>query len=344
MAQCSYNVNTMAHESVIVKEGVDQKTWNEFLVSQGESEFLQSFEWGDFYASQGISVVRLRMESAGGLVSQVEGFKYAVPLLGHFLYIPRCVIQDDHTDAFIQYLHKKEYIFARMEPVHPMIIEDHMTKETRNRQPQDTAILNLNIGKDAFLQNMHAKTRYNIGLAERKGVRIVEKKDPELFWRLNVETAKRDAFKSHTKQYYSGMIGMDIAHQFNAMVGDTCIASNICVGFGDTFTYVHGASSNEHRNLMAPYLLQWHQMSYAMQHNFFRYDFWGIASEGHGVSQTMFHNLTWDATHVLTGVTRFKAGFGSYRRVYPRAFEVLIRPRSYKILTLAKRLKTMLSV
>ena len=186
---------------------------------------------------------------------------------------------------------------------------------------------------------MHSKTRYNIKLSERKGVKIKQEKNIDIFWELNKETTNRDGFKSHDKKYYEKMLGSNIIHQFTAYMDDAPIASNICVGFRDTFTYLHGTSGNCHRSLMAPYLLQSKQIEYAKENNFTKYDFWGIAPKNEGKLQTIFHDLSWDLDNKWTGITRFKAGFGGERKNYPNGLEIVLNPTKYKLYKLAKKIR-----
>lgn len=147
---------------------------------------------------------------------------------------------------------------------------------------------------------------------------------------------------------------MENCHQLTAYVGDEAIASNILIHFGDMVTYLHGASSDKHRNLMAPYLLQWQGFLLAKKLGAINYDFGGVSpelvqfspepsrraelKEGESKTITCYHNYCWEATHKWTGITRFKAGFGGAGKKYPQAIEVAFKPFLYKIFQLLKKM------
>jgi len=183
---------------------------------------------------------------------------------------------------------------------------------------------------------MHSKTRYNIRLAEKKGVEIREGKNIEWFWKLNEQTTKRDGFKSHGKVYYEKMLEMPISHQLTAFFDGRPIASHIYIAWNGRCTYLHGASSNEYRNVMAPYLLQWESIKFAKKFGNTEYDFWGVAApKEHGKT---FHIYSWDEQDSLSNVTRYKAGFGGEVISYPDAFEVVLKPVLYRLFRFVKKL------
>jgi lipid II:glycine glycyltransferase (peptidoglycan interpeptide bridge formation enzyme) len=99
------------------------------------------------------------------------------------------------------------------------------------------------------------------------------------------------------------------------------IAGNIVAFFGDTVTYMHGASSNEFRNLMAPYALQWHCIKLAKQSGYKYYDFYGISDD------------KWP------GVTRFKRGFGGKELEYPGTWDAVFDGVKYKIYGLLRKIR-----
>ena len=115
---------------------------------------------------------------------------------------------------------------------------------------------------------MHPKTRYNIRLAERHGVSVekvdLSEENFEMFLKLLIKTSKRDKFSTHPKKYYKKMIetlggSENDAHiaLFVAKYKNKPLAAELVMFFGETATYLHGASSEEERGVMAPYAIHW---------------------------------------------------------------------------------------
>lgn len=223
-------------------------------------------------------------------------------------------------------LKKTKGIFLHLEPndtLHPTSYTLHPTK---NRQPQHTLILDLRKHEELLLSEMHEKTRYNIRLAERHGVIIKENAPPEDFLKLMEETTARDKFAAHSESYYRKMLEeIPNIKLFAAYKDSEPLSAAIVNFFGNTATYLHGASSNEKRNLMAPHLLHWEIMKSAKADGYNFYDFWGIAPES-------------EEDHPWAGITRFKKGFGGEIVAMPQAVELPLRQNFYKMYTLAKKL------
>ena len=196
-------------------------------------------------------------------------------------------------------------------------------------------------------------TNYELGIDNKK---IFEEKFEE-FWRLTEETSRRDKFKSHNRNYYWQMMEslsemqkapqphgtMEPANQSLRSEGDIrecrlqarlylaeyeneTIAANIVLYFGDMAVYLHGASSSKHRNLMAPYLLQWWQALDAKKAGYKEYDFWGIAGNN--------EKENWK------GITRFKKGFGGEEKNYIGAYDLIFSNIGYAIYGFMKLVKS----
>jgi lipid II:glycine glycyltransferase (peptidoglycan interpeptide bridge formation enzyme) len=179
---------------------------------------------------------------------------------------------------------------------------------------------------------MKPKTRYNIGLAERRGVTVdaAGLVDLPAFYTLLEETAKRDRFYIRPIEYYAEVLeafGAD-ATLLLAKYDGTLLGGIVVVTFGDEATYLYGASSNEHRNLMPTYLLQWQGMMWAMGRGCSRYDLWGIPKEAADDSGENDD----ERVDGLWGVYRFKQGFGGRRVSYAGAFDYVYAPLRYNVM------------
>lgn len=212
----------------------------------------------------------------------------------------------------------------------------HGSEQTQSVQPDKTSAVDISQEDDALFAKMHEKTRYNIRLAIKKGVHIVQaaptKKTMGEFLQLLVATAARNGFRAHETSYYQRMSedlgvksGREHLHLRLAMAyhDNKPIAGALLGYFGDTVTYLHGASDHEARNLMAPYVLHWEIMRAARTVGYTQYDLWGIDEKR------------------FPGVTRFKLGFGGHPIQYPGTFDLPVHPMWYKLYRAARSLRRM---
>ena len=208
------------------------------------------------------------------------------------------------------------------------ILKSTDTLITKSIQPADTLILNLNHATQELLNSFHPKTRYNIKLAEKHNVRV-EKLDSARFedcWNLFLKTGERDEFGLHAKSYYQKMLALPEVELWVARKeNNAIIAANLMVFYGDTVTYLHGASDHNFRQIMAPSLLQWTLIQEAKTRGYAYYDFHGIAPENSPADLAGLPNHPW------AGVTRFKKGFGGEVVNYPGTYDFIYQPGWYNI-------------
>jgi len=288
-------------------------------------EFLQSEAWASFQEKTGKKVLKLASEG-----EETYGFISKLGLGVSYIYLPRVQsLPDKMKDS--------NFTFLRVESTEELSEANGL--EIQNRQPQTTLVLDLEKNEEELLSGMHAKTRYNIRLAKKKGVEIRQEKNVDIFWQLNKQTTNRDEFRSHGKQYYKSMLEMGMCYQLTAYFENKPIASNIFIIYKNTCTYLHGASGDDHRNLMAPYLLQWQGILLAKENNCKYYDFWGVSpmvKEIEGKT-TCFNNFCWVVGHKWTGVTRFKTGFGGEIKKYPKAIDIVLQKNKYRLYKFIKK-------
>ena len=255
--------------------------------------------------------------------------KHDLPFGKSYLYSPRCA-GDYVSDGFIKEIKEiakqQNAIFFKLEfekEINKDLLKKFNFVKSNNIQPIQTIILDLTKSEEELLSQMHPKTRYNINLAQKKGIKIrMSNNDDDFdeFWKLMRKTSKRDGFHAYPRAYYEKMLEIPGVELFIAEYKNEVIVANIVIFYENQAIYLHGASSYEHRNLMATPLLQWHQILEAKKIGCTKYDFWGIDEN------------KWP------GLTRFKRGFGGKEITYSGAYDLVFKPLWYKIYKIAKKL------
>ncbi|MGB3064559.1 lipid II:glycine glycyltransferase FemX [Sphingobacterium thalpophilum] len=173
--------------------------------------------------------------------------------------------------------------------------------------PSNTIFMNLRTSEDLLLANMKPKTRYNIHLADRKGVKVrsLGLESLAIWYDLYRQTALRNNFFLHDISYFKIVLSARAndtlspaeVHLLVAEVDAQPLAAMFLVITANRGTYLYGASASEHRNYMATYALQWRAMQMAKEKGCTEYDFFGVSPQA-------------DPSHPLYGLYRFKTGFG----------------------------------
>jgi lipid II:glycine glycyltransferase (peptidoglycan interpeptide bridge formation enzyme) len=203
-------------------------------------------------------------------------------------------------------------------------IENSTKNPLKKIIPRFTLVLDLEKSEQQILEEMHPKGRYNIKLAEKKGIQIKEENDVTDFYNILEQTAKRDGFNINKKNTYQALIDTlkpkNKAKLYMAYHSGKPVAGVIILFLENTAIYFYGASANEYRELMAPYLLQWTAIQEAKKRGLKYYDFLGIADPNNPKDQ-------------LAGVTEFKRKFGGENiRSWPKSKTIIHRPLLYLLL------------
>lgn len=191
-------------------------------------------------------------------------------------------------------------------------------------QPKCVMKLDLSGGLDAALESFKPKWRYNIRLAERKGVTVRDAGEEglEAFYGILLETAKRDKFLVRGREYFKSMwreLNQDgLIKLFLAEYEGAPIAGALTYFLGKQAWYTYGASSNEHRNVMPNHLMQWRMMEAAHAAGCTVYDFRGVSC-----------NLESLSDDNLQGLNRFKAGFNAEFIQYVGEYDLPINSLLY---------------
>lgn len=317
-------------------KNISSEQWQEWSLQAEPTEFQQAPEWAKI---QGGSICRLAVVEDGlfivgvqAVLKSVMGFKYWWASRGPIF---AAGVDQAKQQAALGQLYEgllqnaAQATFWRLEPAVGGFTLANNIKLVPSiaLNPKLTLRLDLSESLEELLKKMHQKTRYNIRLAEKKGVsaRAGDKNDFDKFWRLMLETKNRDGFRLHNQEHYRRMINSGLVRLWLAEQQAEILATGLFAYHGKTVTYVHGASSDASRELMAPYLLHWRVIQDAQANGCLIYDF-------HGVDK-----LKWP------GVTRFKTGFGGAEMSYPGTFDLVVNKGYYglyKILRGIRRIMT----
>ncbi|HNX88028.1 MAG TPA: peptidoglycan bridge formation glycyltransferase FemA/FemB family protein [Paludibacteraceae bacterium] len=180
-------------------------------------------------------------------------------------------------------------------------------KTSSNILPSNTIYVDLNKDIDEILATMKPKTRYNIGLAERRGIVVKSSgiENIDIWYKLYQETAQRNHILTNDIKYFRAVLSaktndMRSPAEVKLLIAEynnQPLAAMFLIITGNRGTYLYGASSSENRNLMATYALQWEAIKISKASGCTEYDMFGVSPNP-------------DPNHPLYGLYRFKTGFG----------------------------------
>lgn len=320
----------------------------QFLTTQAFTPIQQLPAWGDLQATAGAAVERIGVWENEKLVGYAQIFGKSWPLGFRQLHVPRGPLAQNQNQKVLRLLlraieklaHEQKSVVVQFDwpigaaaKIAHTVFGQKLRASGETNFPQTTLVLDLKKSEAEILAQMKPKGRYNIRLAERRGVRVRETTTPsaaKIFSTLLNKTTARDGFSGHSPQFYANFLELlgqtGNASCFIAEHDSTPIAASLCTFFGDTATYYYGASDHHFRNLMAPYAIQWAAIVAAKKRELINYDFLGIAPRS-------------AENHPLTGVTDFKQKFGGTIVEYLASSELVLRPFVNSALQLAKRLR-----
>lgn len=325
---------------------VDARIWMAFLESHPEAHVLQTAPWGDLKASFGWRARRLLLIGQGERRAGLQVLIRPLPPGFSILYVPKGPVGDWQRPEIFRMLlaaldrlaRETRALWLRIEPD---VLEGELQldltalgfRPASPIQPRRTILVSLEGGEEALLQAMHPKTRYNIRLAERKGVQVREARpeDLPLFYQLLQQTAARDRFAIHTFDYYRAAYERFVprlACLWLAFYEEEAIAALMAFAWGERAWYFYGASGDRHREKMPAYALQWAAMRWARARGCRWYDLWGIPDEDPEVLEAQFTTRR----DGLWGVYRFKRGFGGRVVRWAGAFDRVYSPLLYRFL------------
>ena len=331
-----------------VTDEKSEKEYTDFLESHERCNFRQSIEWGKVKTSWKKEII-LAEDNSGKIIGSLMVWIRKIPIFGNIMYSARGPVCDVHNMEVLKQLTEgakelaKKYnaIVLRIEP--DIVSSDETFKsimidlgyqikdDAKNfrEEIQPRYVFRLDTkGKteEELFSNLHSKTRYNVRLATKKGVTIKEgnREDLKDFHKIMVTTGIRDGFITRSLEYFERMYDQMAPKHMKllmAMAEGKPISGVIVITYGNKTWYLYGASSNEHRNLMPNYLLQWEMIKIALKNKSDIYDLRGVP----GIADNS------------NGLYRFKKGFGAEYTEFVGEVYMEFKPLKFRLYKFAEK-------
>ncbi|GIW63040.1 MAG: peptidoglycan bridge formation protein FemAB [Patescibacteria group bacterium] len=294
---------------------------------------MQSYYWGQARSETGVEVYRFGKFVNNKLTAVFQMTVHKLPYLNWKLgYLARTNEVNEDLLRFLNQFSKDNNIFLiKIEPY--IFVTDNyklpklknFVKSTTPLFPEWTQILDLSPSESELLSKMKPKTRYNIRLAQKKGVIVKEISNDygfKIFSDLYFQTCKRQNYKGHNEFYHKVIwrnLKNKIAHILIAFYKNKPLAAYEIFLYKNRLYYPYGGSSTKYRNLMASNLLMWETIRFGKRNQAEFFDMWGSLPPNYNP------NDPW------AGFTKFKQGYGTKFEQTVGSWDLVINNLKYQI-------------
>lgn len=296
---------------------------------------LQSSEWAEFRKNWGNEVIKTKY---GYLtLHEIPFTKYKI---GMFIKGP--MPTENQLLELRQLGKEKNLIFIKLEPNYVIkkgetayadenivieFLKKHGAIRGKTLFTPTTFWIDLTKSEDELLKGFSSKTRYNIRVAQKHGVKVTEDNSEKAFQKyleLTGETSKRQGFYAHTKKYHQLMwehlrSSREIAHLLTAEYKNEIITTWILFAYDGFLYYPYGASTDKYKETMANNLMMWEAIKLGKKLGLKTFDLWG-REEG-------------------KGFTKFKEGYNPEVIEFLGSWDLVINKPMYYLYRIAENLR-----
>lgn len=284
---------------------------------------VQSWEWGEFKRLSGVEVVRLGIFDRNRMTAAYQLTFHPIPRTSYWVgYFPKGPLPNRRMlETLRQAGLERKAVFVKLEPqvekqdgeaAIRSLASDFDLRPGRTVFTPHTFLVDLTKSEEELLAAMSQKTRYNVRLAQRRGVTVQEDHSDaafETYLRLTFATAKRQGFYAHDETYHRKMWQVlhltmrgaerePMAHLLTATWKEQVLVVWMVFVFNRVLYYPYGASSDEYRELMASNLMMWEAIRFGKRVGCHTFDLWGSLGPDPDPKDPWY------------GFHRFKSGYG----------------------------------
>lgn len=316
---------------------------------------MQSWAWGEFREKTGVEVLRLGEFEGKTLKRAYQLTLHPIPYLKQKIgYLPKGPMPTKAmVDGLTRIGKEKKVAFIKLEPnveagkgLESRVESLGVVKAKKSLFTKYNFVLDLTKSEEEILAGMHPKTRYNIKVAQKKGVEVYESTDDhdfEIYLKLYFETTHRQKYFGHTPAYHrlawETLRAAGLARVVIARYTEPCdpkgsnqrpgtrekvpLVAWMLFSFGDTLYYPYGGSSDLHRDVMASNLVAWEAIKIGRRLKLKSFDMWGALGPNA------------DPKDPWQGFHRFKSGYGPRHVEYIGSFDLVLNRTIYRGVSLA---------
>ena len=319
-----------------------QKTQYNKLVTH----IIQSWEWGEARKSLGTPVLRYGFYDKNNLKKAFQLTLHKIPFTNKYVgYLPKGPDPDvELSEALIKIGREQNCAFIKVEPaVEVTSYKLQVTRSFRNSPKplfsKYNFLMNLSKSEEELLKAMHPKTRYNIKVAQKHGVKVEERSDEEAFkiyLKLYFETTKRQGYHGHNENYHrkvwetlkaDGMARLLIAFYYEPKTSNfEPLTAWMLLNFKDTLYYPYGGSAKTHPEVMANNLVAWEAIKLGKKIGLKKFDMWGALGPEPDTKDPWY------------GFHKFKSGYGGALVEYIGTFDLVLNWPVYWLFTIIDQL------
>lgn len=301
---------------------------------------LQTNNWAEFRKKMGVEII------------QNTEFVLSIHKISHLPwtigYLPKGPLPTKEMLVKLQEIGKREKcIFIQLEP---NVIKEESLNILISQYPniypsahplftRYTFVLDLTKSEEELLKTMHPKTRYNIKIAQKHNVKVVEDNSSaafETYLKLTFETTRRQGFYAHTEKYHrlqwqtlhhKTIKSQLSSHLLLAKYQEKILVAWIVFIYKDILYYPYGASSTEHRETMASNLMMWETIRFGKKLGLKKFDMWGAMGPNPDPKDPWY------------GFHRFKQGYGPKLVEFVGSYDLIINPILYQLYKIADKIR-----
>lgn len=320
-----------------IENMTDQNSWNDFVSSHAEANFLHAWQWGEFHDARGRTIVRRGIYHDERLVGVYTGHVEPARRGRHMQIVGGPIIDWDDSDAVSslfadikQQANIHKCVYVRLRPQleesdrsHQLMKQLGLRRAPMYLSVELAGVLDITQPEEVILKNMRQRLRRALRKAEKNNITVETSTNPDdihEFYRIQLETAGRHNFVAFSEDFlqkqFAAFAETGDAALYTARHDGEILAQNFMIFYGNEASYHYGVSTALGTKLSGAPLLHMQAMRDARERGIGRYNFWGIVDED-------------DTKHRFYGVSVFKRGFGVSELRYTPAHDMVINKLRY---------------